>query len=167
MIVHGWFLFLSHPLPRSAAEVPSDVLEDQPALKSSRRNRSRLLARACGTDARDPRLKHFARGGLPMPRGDKSKYTDNMNAKLIISPRVMKTAEFRKLKPSGGPGQLFNKDDGGGKKSGSGKGTGHPAAHKGGEKGGKASAARSFESKSATAKKAASIRRRHAAEAHS
>jgi len=84
----------------------------------------------------------------------------------------MKTAEFRKLKPSGGPGQLFNKDDGGGKKSGSGKGkstksTGHPAAHKGGEKGGKASAARSFESKSATAKKAASIRRRHAAEAHS
>ena len=81
----------------------------------------------------------------------------------------MKTAEFRKLKPSGGPGQLFNKDDGGGKKSGSGQGksTGHPAAHKGGEKGGKASAARSFESKAAAAKKAASIRRRHAAEAHS
>src|SRR5690606_9090545 len=57
-----------------------------------------------------------------------------------------------------------NKDDGGGKKSGSGRGkdTGNPAAHKGGEKGGKAAASRSAAERSASPRKAAANRRRNA-----
>ncbi|MNY31211.1 hypothetical protein D3C86_1653640 [compost metagenome] len=55
-----------------------------------------------------------------------------------------------------------NKDDGGGKKSGSGRGahTGHPAAHEGGRKGGAAYAARSKADRSAAAKKGWETRRR-------
>jgi hypothetical protein len=57
-----------------------------------------------------------------------------------------------------------NKDDGGGKKSGSGRGksTGHPAAHKGGRKGGAASASRSKSDRSAAAKKGWETRRKKA-----
>ena len=58
-----------------------------------------------------------------------------------------------------------NKDDGGGKKpGGSGRGaqTGHPAAHKGGKSGGKASASRTAEERSASARKAAATRKRNA-----
>jgi hypothetical protein len=58
-----------------------------------------------------------------------------------------------------------NKDDAGGKKSGSGRGvhTGHPAAHKGGKAGGAASASRSAGERSESAKKAAATRKRNAA----
>ncbi|WP_240633715.1 hypothetical protein [Caulobacter flavus] len=57
-----------------------------------------------------------------------------------------------------------NKDDGGGRKSGSGRGkdTGHPAAHKGGKKGGEASASRSAAERSASARKAAATCKRNA-----
>ncbi|KAK0341748.1 hypothetical protein LTR94_025134 [Friedmanniomyces endolithicus] len=58
-----------------------------------------------------------------------------------------------------------NKDDGGGKKSGSGRGkdTGHPSSHKGGRKGGAVSAARPKAGRSAAAKKGWETRRRQAA----
>ena len=61
-----------------------------------------------------------------------------------------------------------NKISGGGKKSGSGRGKAEnkEPAHSGGHKGGAASAARSAEAHSASAKKAAATRKRNAASAH-
>jgi hypothetical protein len=61
-----------------------------------------------------------------------------------------------------------NKDDAGGKKSGSGRGehTGDPAAHKGGRLGGEASAERPKAERSRSAKKAAATRKRHEHHAH-
>ena len=54
-----------------------------------------------------------------------------------------------------------NKDDGGGKKGGSGRGrdTGHPAAHRGGALGGDASANRPADERSASARKGARTRK--------
>lgn len=99
-----------------------------------------------------------------MPRGDKSAYTDKQKRK---AEHIAAGYEGR-----GVPGQeaerrawaTVNKDDGGGKASGSGRGqhTGHPAAHKGGRMGGAASASRSAEERSASAKKAAATRKRNA-----
>src|SRR3984893_17447157 len=99
-----------------------------------------------------------------MPRGDKSKYTDKQERKADHIAESYESRGVPQVEAERRAWATVNKDDGGGKKSGSGRGksTGHPAAHKGGEKGGKASAARSFESKSAAAKKAASTRKRHA-----
>lgn len=99
-----------------------------------------------------------------MPQGDKSKYTDKQERKADhIAERYedkgvsTKEAERRAW-------ATVNKDDGGGKKSGSGRGksTGHPASHKGGEVGGEASADRSAADRSASAKKAAATRKRNA-----
>ena len=74
-----------------------------------------------------------------MPRGDKSKYTDDHIAESYEKRGVSeKEAESRAW-------ATVNKDDGGGKKpGGSGRGahTGDPAAHKGGKAGGKAAASR-------------------------
>jgi len=102
-----------------------------------------------------------------MPRGDKSKYTATQERKADHIAESYESRGVQQAEAERRAWATVNKDDGGGKKSGSGRGksTGHPAAHKGGEKGGEASAARSFERKSVTAKKAASTRRRHAAEA--
>ncbi len=95
-----------------------------------------------------------------MPRGDKSKYTDKQKRKAEHIAQgcedrgvADKEAERRTL-------ASVNKDDGGGKQSGSGHGadTGHPASHKGGRIGGSASAARPADKRSASAKKAAETR---------
>lgn len=99
-----------------------------------------------------------------MPRGDKSKYTDKQERK---ADHIAESYEEKGLSEKEAERRAWatvNKDDGGGKKSGSGRGkeTGHPAAHKGGEKGGKASAARSAEDRSASARKAAATRKRNA-----
>jgi len=100
-----------------------------------------------------------------MPRGDKSKYTDKQERK---ADHIAEGYERKGLSEKEGERRAWatvNKDDGGGKKpggSGRGKDTGYPAAHKGGEKGGKASASRSAEERSASAKKAASTRKRNA-----
>jgi plasmid stabilization system protein ParE len=103
-----------------------------------------------------------------MPRGDKSAYTDKQERKADhIAERYedkgvsTKEAERRAW-------ASVNKDDGGGKKSGSGRGanTGHPASHEGGKKGGAASASRSAEARSASAKKAAATRKRNAEQGH-
>jgi hypothetical protein len=80
-----------------------------------------------------------------MPRGDKSKYKQECKADHIAG-RSRGVAQAESEADRG----TVNKDDGAAIKSGSGRGK---------------SVARSFESKSATAKKTASARRRHAAEA--
>jgi len=99
-----------------------------------------------------------------MPRGDKSKYTDKQERK---ADHIAESYEERGVPEKEAERRAWatvNKDDGGGKKSGSGRGveTGHPAAHKGGKKGGAASAARPAADRSAAAKKAAATRKRNA-----
>ena len=100
-----------------------------------------------------------------MPRGDKSKYTDKQDRK---AEHIAESYEQRGVPAKEAEARAWatvNKDDGGGKKSGSGRGvdTGHPAAHRGGELGGAASAGRPAADRSASAKKAAATRRRNAA----
>jgi len=72
-----------------------------------------------------------------MPRGDKSKYTDKQESK---ADHIAQSYERRGVGDEEAERRAWatvNKDDGGGKKSGSGRGehTGHPAAHKGGRLG--------------------------------
>ena len=100
-----------------------------------------------------------------MPRGDKAKYTDKQDRK---AEHIASSYEARGVPEDEAERRAWatvNKDDGGGKKSGSGRGadTGHPAAHEGGRKGGAASAGRSAADRSASAKKAAATRKRNAA----
>ncbi len=99
-----------------------------------------------------------------MPRGDKSSYTDKQERKAdhIAAGYEKKGVSTKEAERRAWA--TVNKDDGGGKKSGSGRGeqTGHPAAHKGGEKGGEASASRSPAQRSASAKKGAATRKRNA-----
>ena len=99
-----------------------------------------------------------------MPQGDKSAYTDKQKRKAEHIEEGYEEKGVGKEEAERRAWSTVNKDDGGGKKSGSGRGkdTGHPAAHKGGEKGGKASANRSAADRSASAKKAAATRRRNA-----
>ena len=99
-----------------------------------------------------------------MPRGDKSKYNDKQERKADHIAESYKKRSMSKEEAERRAWATVNKDDGGGKRSGSGRGahTGHPAAHKGGEKSGKASASRSAKARSASAKKAAATRRRNA-----
>lgn len=102
-----------------------------------------------------------------MPRGDKSKYTDKQ---VREADHIADSYEARGVPENEAERRAWatvNKDDGGGKKSGSGRGkdTGHPAAHKGGTLGGAASAQRSAADRSASAKKAAATRKRNAAKA--
>jgi plasmid stabilization system protein ParE len=96
-----------------------------------------------------------------MPRGDKSKYTDKQERK---ADHIAQSYEKRGV----GEGEAerrawatVNKDDGGGKKGGSGRGrdTGHPAAHRGGALGGDASANRPADELSASARKGARTRK--------
>jgi plasmid stabilization system protein ParE len=100
-----------------------------------------------------------------MPRGDKSKYTDKQERQ---ADHIAESYEERGVSEKEAERRAWatvNKDDAGGKKSGSRRGahTGHPAAHKGGSAGGKASASRSAAVRSASAKKAAAARKRNAA----
>jgi plasmid stabilization system protein ParE len=99
-----------------------------------------------------------------MPRGDKSKYTDKQERK---ADHIAESYEKRGVPEEEAERRAWatvNKDDGGGKKSGSGRGThtGHPAAHRGGKLGSEASALRSSAARSASAKKAAATRKRNA-----
>ncbi len=95
-----------------------------------------------------------------MPRGDKSSYTDKQERKADHIAESYKSKGVSEKEAERRAWATVNKDDGGGKKSGSGRGahTGHPAAHKGGKKGGAASAAE----RSASANKVASTRKRNA-----
>ena len=101
-----------------------------------------------------------------MPQGDKSAYTDKQKRK---AEHIEQSYEQRGVPHEEAEARAWatvNKDDGGGKKSGSGRGkdTGNPAAHKGGRKGGEASASRSAADRSASAKKAAATRKRNEAQ---
>ena len=99
-----------------------------------------------------------------MPRGEKSKYTNKQERKADHIAESYESRGVGEKEAERRAWATVNKDDGGGKKSGSGRGarTGHPAAHKGGKVGGKASASRSAASRSASAKKAAATRKRNA-----
>lgn len=100
-----------------------------------------------------------------MPRGDKSKYTDKQERKADHIAEGYEKHGVPEKEAERRAWATVNKDDGGGKKpggSGRGKDTGNPAAHKGGEKGGRASASRSAEERSASARKAAATRKRNA-----
>src|SRR5271170_5479848 len=101
-----------------------------------------------------------------MPRGDKSRYTDKQERKADHIAESYESKGVSEKEAERRAWATVNKDDGGGKKSGSGKGvhTGYPAAHKGGRKGGSASAGHSAVERSASAKKAAGTRKRNAGE---
>ena len=99
-----------------------------------------------------------------MPRGEKSAYTDKQKRKAEHIEESYKERGASDEDAERIAWATVNKDDAGGKKSGSGRGhaeTGHPAAHKGGKLGGEASAARPAAERSASAKKAAETRRRN------
>ncbi|MET3780757.1 plasmid stabilization system protein ParE [Brevundimonas sp. 1080] len=99
-----------------------------------------------------------------MPRGDKSAYTDKQERKADHIAEGYEERGVSEKEAERRAWATVNKDDGGGKKSGSGRGkkTGHPAAHKGGKKGGAASASRSPADRSAAAKKGWETRRKKA-----
>lgn len=107
-------------------------------------------------------------GDKAVPQGDKSRYTDKQVRK---ADHIAESYEARGVPEDEAKARAWatvNKDDGGGKKpggAGRGRSTDHPAARKGGEIGGKASAARTAEQRSASAKKAAETRKRNAANA--
>lgn len=103
-----------------------------------------------------------------MPRGDKSAYTDKQKRR---AEHIEEGYEDR-----GVPGKeaerrawaTVNKESGGGNKSGSGRGhtENHASSEKGGRKGGQASASRTKEERSASARKAAATRKRNEHHAH-
>jgi plasmid stabilization system protein ParE len=99
-----------------------------------------------------------------MPRGDKSSYTDKQKRKAEHIEEGYEDRGVSHKEAERRAWATVNKDDGGGNKSGAGRGTHteHPAAHKGGHKGGAASASRPAAERSASAKKAAETRKRHA-----
>src|SRR6516165_2021994 len=98
-----------------------------------------------------------------MPRGDKSKYSDKQKRK---AEHIADSYESRGVSDKEAKSRAWatvNKESGGGKKSGSGRGKpeSHVSSKKGGKIGRAASAARSAEERSASAKKAARTRARH------
>ena len=97
-----------------------------------------------------------------MPRGDKSAYTGKQERKADHIAEGYKEKGVSAKEAERRAWATVNKDDGGGKKSGSGRSqsTGHPAAHTGGRKGGTVSASRPAADRSAAAKKGWETRRR-------
>jgi plasmid stabilization system protein ParE len=98
-----------------------------------------------------------------MPQGDKSAYTDKQKRKAEHIEEGYEKRGVSEKEAERRAWATVNKDDGGGKKSGSGRGakTGNPAAHKGGKIGGEASASRPASERSASATKAAETRKRN------
>ena len=99
-----------------------------------------------------------------MPRGDKSAYTDKQKRK---AEHIEDGYEERGVSHEEAERRAWatvNKESGGGNKSGSGRGKPdtNAAAKRGGKRGGEASAARLAAERSASAKKAAETRRKHA-----
>lgn len=99
-----------------------------------------------------------------MPRGEKSAYTDKQKRQ---AEHIEKGYEQRGVAEGEAERRAWatvNKETGGGKKSGSGRGKAvdKSPSRKGGQAGGRASASRSAEERSASAKKAAATRKRNA-----
>lgn len=100
-----------------------------------------------------------------MPRGDKSAYTDKQKRQAEHIEDSYESRGVSKGEAESRAWATVNKETGGGKKSGSGRGkaTDTGPSKKGGHIGGRASASRSAEERSASAKKAAATRKRNAA----
>ena len=101
-----------------------------------------------------------------MPRGDKSKYTDKQKRK---AKHIEESYEGRGVPEEEAERRAWatvNKESGGGNKSGSGRGVPdtHVSSERGGKIGGRASASRTPEQRSASARKAAETRRRNKAQ---
>jgi plasmid stabilization system protein ParE len=99
-----------------------------------------------------------------MPRGDKSKYTDKQERK---ADHIADGYEHRGVPEKEAERRAWatvNKEDHGGKKSGSGRGrpSSHASSRKGGRIGGAAAAKRPAAARSAAAKKGAATRKRNA-----
>jgi plasmid stabilization system protein ParE len=103
-----------------------------------------------------------------MPRGDKSKYTDKQERKADHIAEGYEKRGVSEKEAERRAWATVSKDDGGGKKAGSGRGThtGNPAAHKGSKLGGAASAKRPAAARSASAKKAAATRKHESHASH-
>jgi plasmid stabilization system protein ParE len=98
-----------------------------------------------------------------MPRGDKAKYTDKQKRQ---AEHIAEGYEERGVPEPVAKSRAWatvNKETGGGNKSGSGRGKAdtHASSKKGGKTGGAASASRTPEQRSASAKKAAETRKRN------
>lgn len=99
-----------------------------------------------------------------MPRGDKSRYTDKQKRK---AEHIADSYESRGVPPQEAKSRAWatvNKESGGGNKSGSGRGVPdtNVSSKRGGRIGGSASASRTPEERSASARKAAATRKQNA-----
>lgn len=98
-----------------------------------------------------------------MPRGDKSSYTDKQKRQAEHIEKSYEQHGVSEQEAERRAWATVNKETGGGKKSGSGRG--HPVTHapsrKGGKAGGEASAHRTAEERSASARKAAQTRKKN------
>ncbi|MEB2848374.1 plasmid stabilization protein [Rhizobiales bacterium RZME27] len=103
-----------------------------------------------------------------MPRGDKSAYTDKQKRKAEHVEEGYEDRGVPEKEAERRAWATVNKESGGGNKSGSVRGhaESHTSSEKGGRKGGQASAARTKEERSASAKKAAATRKRNEHHAH-
>jgi plasmid stabilization system protein ParE len=99
-----------------------------------------------------------------MARGDKSAYTDKQKRQAEHIEEGYEERGVPEEEAERRAWATVNKMSGGGKKSGSGRGKpeNKEPAQKGGRKGGEASASRSAEERSASARKAAATRKRNA-----
>jgi len=100
-----------------------------------------------------------------MPRGDKSSYTDKQKRQAEHIEEGYEQRGVGHQEAERRAWATVNKETGGGKKSGSGRGKAMDTSpsKKGGKAGGRASASRSAEERSASAKKGAATRKRNAA----
>lgn len=98
-----------------------------------------------------------------MPRGDKSAYTGKQKRQAEHIEKSYEQHGVSEKEAEHRAWATVNKETGGGKKSGSGRG--HPVTHapsrKGGKAGGEASAHRTAEERSASARKAAQTRKKN------
>src|SRR5215469_1887995 len=97
-----------------------------------------------------------------MPRSDKAKYTDKQERKADHFAEGYEHRGVPKKEAERRAWATVNKEDHGGRKSGSGRGKpgSHASSRKGGRLGGAASAKRPAAARSASAKKAAASRKR-------
>jgi len=98
-----------------------------------------------------------------MPRGDKSAYTEKQKRQAEHIEEGYEKRGVSEKEAEARAWATVNKQDQGGKKSGSGRGKKKDTSpsKKGGEKGGKASAARPKAARKASAKKAAKTRKKN------
>lgn len=103
-----------------------------------------------------------------MPQGDKSSYTSKQKRKAVHIEEGYEARGTPKAEAERRAWATVNKESGGGNLSGSGRGKADSKAssRKGGVTGGRASASRSAEQRSASAKKAAATRKRNAEHGH-